>query len=45
MRVHRSYIISLHHISAYTGSYIEIGRQSIPIGSSYAKEVLSKLEG
>ncbi|WP_394349433.1 LytTR family transcriptional regulator DNA-binding domain-containing protein [Mucilaginibacter ginsenosidivorax] len=45
MRVHRSYIISINHISAYTGSYIEIGRQSIPIGNSYAKDVLGKLEG
>jgi DNA-binding LytR/AlgR family response regulator len=45
IRVHRSYIISINHINAYTGSHIEIGRQSIPIGSSYAKEVLGKLEG
>lgn len=44
IRVHRSYIISMDHISAYSASQIEIGKKSIPIGSSYAKEVLKKLE-
>lgn len=44
MRVHRSYIISLDHISAYSASHIEIGKNSIPIGSSYGKDVLKKLE-
>lgn len=44
MRVHRSYIISLDHISAYSASHIEIRKNSIPIGSSYGKDVLKKLE-
>ena len=44
IRVHRSYIISLDHISAYSASQIEIGKNSIPIGSSYGKDVLRKLE-
>lgn len=44
IRVHRSYIISLHHIDAYSASYIEIGKIQIPIGSSYGKDVLKKLE-
>lgn len=44
IRVHRSYIISLNHISAYSSSQIEIGKRAIPIGNSYAKDVLKKLE-
>jgi DNA-binding LytR/AlgR family response regulator len=43
VRVHRSYIISLDHITAYSQTLIEIGKESIPIGSSYSKEVLKKL--
>lgn len=44
IRIHRSYIISLHHISAYAATQVEIGKVSIPIGSSYSKEVFKKLE-
>src|SRR6185503_1189094 len=42
MRVHRSYIVSLDHISAYSTTQIEIDKLSIPIGFSYAKDVLRK---
>jgi DNA-binding LytR/AlgR family response regulator len=44
LRVHRSYIISLDHITAYSQVQIEIGKIAIPIGSSYGKEVLNRLE-
>lgn len=44
IRIHRSYIISLHHINAYAATQVEIGKVSIPIGSSYSKEVFKKLE-
>lgn len=44
IRVHRSYIISFNHITAYTAANIEIGKVTIPIGSSYAKEVLKQLQ-
>lgn len=43
IRVHRSYIVSLNHINAYSTTQIEIGKVSIPIGSSYAKDVFKKL--
>jgi DNA-binding LytR/AlgR family response regulator len=43
IRVHRSYIVSLNHINAYSATQIEIGKVSIPIGNSYAKEVFKKL--
>jgi DNA-binding LytR/AlgR family response regulator len=44
LRVHRSYIISLNHINAYTATHVEIGKAIIPIGNSYGKEVAKKLE-
>jgi len=44
LRVHRSYIISLDHIHSYTASQVEVGGQSIPIGASYSREVLKRLQ-
>lgn len=43
IRAHRSFIISLDHINAYSAGQIEIGNKSIPIGASYAKELWKKL--
>lgn len=43
IRVRRSYIISLDYIDAYSSTHIEIGAESIPIGTTYLKEVTSKL--
>ncbi|PKH51291.1 DNA-binding response regulator [Tenacibaculum sp. Bg11-29] len=40
LRVHRSYIISLDKITAFTQKDIEIGNIEIPIGSSYSTEIL-----
>lgn len=45
LRIHRSYIVSLQHISSYSASSIEIGTQTIPIGGTYTREVLRKLSG
>ncbi|WP_075341312.1 LytR/AlgR family response regulator transcription factor [Tenacibaculum agarivorans] len=39
LRTHRSYIISLDKITAFTQRDVEIGNIEIPIGSSYFKEV------
>lgn len=41
LRVHRSYIVNLDHVSAYTAHDVEIGNKEIPIGGSYKKEVQS----
>lgn len=43
LRTHRSYIIALEKITAYTQKDIEIGTVEVPIGSSYTKEVFKKL--
>ncbi|MEM7575577.1 MAG: response regulator transcription factor [Bacteroidota bacterium] len=40
LRVHRSFLINLHHLSAYTAHNLEIGSTSIPIGASYKSEVI-----
>lgn len=43
IRVHRSFIISTAHISAYSATQVEIGKQVIPIGNTYAKDVMKRL--
>lgn len=43
MRVHRSYIVNLRAITAFTTHDIELGDQEIPIGISYKNQVLNAL--
>ncbi len=43
LRTHRSYIIAIDKITAYTQKDIEIGNIEIPIGSSYSTKVSSFL--
>ncbi|MBL4643278.1 MAG: response regulator transcription factor [Flavobacteriaceae bacterium] len=43
VRVHRSYIVNLNKITAYTKSDIEIGKIEIPIGDSYKNSVLKRI--
>ena len=42
MRVHRSFIVSVDKITAFTKNEIEIGKIEIPIGGSYP-DVFDKL--
>ncbi|MGJ8684233.1 MAG: LytR/AlgR family response regulator transcription factor [Nonlabens sp.] len=44
LRIHRSYIISLHFIQSFTNEYITINKQELPISRSYKKAVLKHLE-
>lgn len=37
MRIHRSYLVSVDKITAFTKTDIEIGRTELPIGRSYVK--------
>ena len=39
VRIHRSYIIALHKISAFTNHDVEIGGMEIPIGRLYAHQL------
>ncbi len=43
LRVHRSYIVALDKISAMQGNVVEIGKQEIPVGTTYKEELLRRL--
>lgn len=45
LRIHRSYIISIHKIDSYTNEFIEINKNALPISRSYKENVLKKLNG
>ncbi len=44
LRIHRSYIVNLNHITAYTAQDIEIGSVELPIGISYRQKVFERLD-
>ena len=44
IRVHRSYIVNLDHVTAYTQQDVEIGEIEIPIGGNYKSLFLQKWE-
>ena len=44
LRIHRSYIIAIKHISSFTNEEIIVQNKSLSISRSYRKEVLSILE-
>jgi len=43
IRIHRSFIVSINRISAYSANQLEIGKTTLPIGITYAKDFLRKL--
>lgn len=43
LRIHRSFIINIQHIDAFTSSYIEISNRKLTIGRNYKEEVMRKL--
>jgi DNA-binding LytR/AlgR family response regulator len=43
MRVHRSFIVSVPNIQAYSASNVEIGGHDIPIGRNYKDIVIPQL--
>jgi DNA-binding LytR/AlgR family response regulator len=44
LRIHRSFIINLRHLTAFTASDVEIGKTELPIGESYKVQVLKTLK-
>jgi len=44
LRVHRSFLVAIRHVAAYTSAHIEIADQEIPIGRNYKNEVLKALK-
>ena len=43
LRIHRSFIVNLKQVTAFTAQDVEIGEREIPIGGSYKREVLGRL--
>jgi two-component system, LytTR family, response regulator len=43
LRVHRSYIVALDKISALQGNTIEVGKQELPMGTTYKEELMRRL--
>jgi DNA-binding LytR/AlgR family response regulator len=44
LRIHRSYIINISKVTAFTGQDVEINEVELPIGGSYKNLVISKLK-
>lgn len=43
LRIHRSYVVAVNKITALQGNMVEIGRQALPVGSTYKEELLQRL--
>jgi len=44
-RIHKSFVINLDKVSAYSASHIEIDGHEIPVGRSYKELVMKQLKG
>jgi DNA-binding LytR/AlgR family response regulator len=44
LRIHRSFIVSIHRIEQFTHTNLTIGKKLLPIGSVYKSALLEKLE-
>ena len=44
MRIHRSYMVSLHKISGYNGFSVQLETKEIPIGRLYKQVVMERLQ-
>jgi len=45
LRIHRSYIICIRNIEAYSQTHIEVPGKELPIGRNYKHEVIRTLQG
>jgi DNA-binding LytR/AlgR family response regulator len=43
LRIHRSFIINVEKIDAYSATDVEIGKFSVPIGRNYKNDVMKAL--
>ncbi len=44
LRIHRSYIVSIKHITGFTANTIDIGDTELPVGRSYKLQVFNVLK-
>ena len=45
LRIHRSYLVSVSKIQAYTQEHVEVDRNILPIGASYKASVMHQIAG
>ncbi|TVT39319.1 response regulator transcription factor [Hymenobacter setariae] len=45
LRIHRSFIVGLHHVKSFTTQHLEVAGQELPVGGLYQKEVQRSLGG
>ena len=43
-RIHRSYIVNLHHIKSFDTEEAVVGNKALPVGKSYFPELLEKIK-
>lgn len=43
LRVHRSFLVNLSHVAAYSAVELDIGPHPIPIGANYRESVMNRL--
>jgi DNA-binding LytR/AlgR family response regulator len=43
IRIHRSFIVSLNYVTAFSASHVEIGTKELPIGGAFAEVLQKKL--
>lgn len=43
-RIHRSYVINLHHIKSFDSEEITVGSKTLPIGRSYYNDLIEKMK-
>lgn len=43
LRIHRSYLVNVAHVGAFTSAHVDLADTTLPIGRSYRKEVLQLL--
>lgn len=43
LRVHKSYIVNLNHVSEFAGNFLRIGNEQIAIGATYREDVAAAL--
>ena len=43
LRVHKSYIVNLRHVSEVSGTFIKVGNESVAIGATFRNDVQTAL--
>lgn len=44
VRIHRSFLVALRHVDAFTARDVEVAGRTLPISRTYRREVLNRLE-